>query len=63
MLLHILEDVKSDGFIVDQIVMDHDTSANVIVCSQFSDTHITYCGNRTAKTFHSDLSKIRNVLF
>ena len=26
-LSHILEDVKSNGFIVDQIVMDHDTSA------------------------------------
>jgi len=61
MLLRILEDVKSNGFIVDQIVMDHDTSANAIVCSQFPDTHITYCGNHTAKTFHSDLSKIRSL--
>ena len=60
-LLRILEDVKSNGFIVDQIVMDHDTSANAIVCSQFPDTHITYCGNHTAKTFHSDLSKIRSL--
>ena len=48
-------------YVVDQIVMDHDTSANAIVCSQFPDTHITYCGNHTAKTFHSDLSKIRSL--
>ena len=60
-LLRILEDVKSNGFIVDQIVMDHDTSTNAIVCSQFPDTHIAYCGNHTAKTFHSDLSKIRSL--
>ena len=52
---------KSNGFIVDQIVMDHDTSANAIVCSQFPDAHIMYCGNRTAKTFHSDLNKIRSL--
>ena len=60
MLLCIL-DVKSNGFIVGQIVMDHDTLANAIDCSQFPDTHITKCGNHIAKTFHSDLSKIRSL--
>jgi len=49
-----LEDVKSVGFIIDQIIMDHDTSANGIVCGKFPDTHIIYCGNHTAKMFHSD---------
>ena len=61
MLLSILGEVKSNDFTIDQIIMDHDTSANAIVCSQFPDTHITYCGNHTAKTFHSDLSKIRSI--
>ena len=61
MLLSILGDVKSSGFTIGQIIMDHDTSANAIVYSQFPDTHITYCGNHTAKTFHSDLSKIRSL--
>jgi len=61
MLLRILEDVKSSGFIMDQIIMDHDSSGNGIVCGKFPDTHITYCGNHTAKMFHSDLSKIRSL--
>ena len=41
--------------------MDHNTSANAIICSQFPDTHITNRGNHRAKTFHSDLSKIRSL--
>jgi len=61
MLLRILEDVKCSGFIIDQIIMDHDTSANGIVCGKFPETHITCCGNHAAKTFHSDLSKIRSL--
>ena len=48
MLKQILADVKSKGFTVDQIVIDHDTSANAIVCSEFPDIHITYCGNHIA---------------
>ena len=31
MLKQILADIKSKGFTVDQIVIDHDTSANAIV--------------------------------
>ena len=61
MLKEILGDVKSKGFTVDQIVIDHDTSANAIVCSEFPDIHITYCGNHTAKSFHRDLSKVKGM--
>ena len=32
-----------------EIVIDHDTLANAIVCSEFPDIHITYCGNHTAR--------------
>ena len=61
MLKEILGDVKSKGFTIDQIIIDHDTSANTIVCCEFPDIHITYCGNHTAKSFHRDLSKIKSV--
>ena len=65
MLKEILADVKSKGFTMDQIVIDHDTSANAIVCGECPDIHITYCGNHTAKSFHRDLrvkSRVHSVI-
>ena len=59
MLSEILGKVKDAGFCINQLVMDHDTSANAIVCSHFLDVHITYCGNHTAKSFHYELGKIK----
>jgi len=38
--------------------MDHDTSANAIVCSHFPDIDIAYCENHTVKSFY-DLYKIQ----
>ena len=61
MLDELLRKVKSQGYTVGQIVMDHDTSANAIVCTHFPDIHITYCSNHSAKTFHYELSKINSL--
>ena len=60
MLSEILGKVKEQGFCINQLVMDHNTSANAIVCSHFPDVHITYCGNHTAKLFHYELGKIKS---
>ena len=59
MLSEILRKVKEQDFCINQLVMDHDTSANAIVCSYFPDVHITYCGNHTAKSFHYELGKLK----
>ena len=61
MLDELLRKVKSQGYTVGQIVMDHDTSANAIVCTHFPDIHITYCSNHSAKSFHYELSKIKSL--
>ena len=61
MLDELLRKIKSQGYTVGQIVMDHDTSANAIVCTHFPDIHITYCSNHSAKTFHYELSKIKSL--
>ena len=61
MLRTILEDVKTQGFKVQQLIMDHDTSGANIACSVFPEVRITYCGNHTAKSFHRDLVKIKSV--
>ena len=46
MLDELLRKVKSEGYTVGQIIMDHNTSANAIVCTHFPDIHITYWGSR-----------------
>ena len=51
MLSELLCKVKAAKFYMSQIVMDHNTSANAIVCSHFPDIDIAYCGNHTAKSF------------
>ena len=61
MLSEILGKVKDKVYTINQLVMDHDTSANAIVCSHFPDAHITYCGNHTAKSFHYELAKIKSL--
>ena len=60
-LREILGDVKARGFIIKQIIMDHDTLGANIDCTSFPEVRITYCGNHTAKAFHSDLTKIKSV--
>ena len=61
MLREILNDVKAKGFKIKQIIMDHDTSGANIACTSFPEVRITYCGNHTAKSFHSDLSKLKSL--
>ena len=51
MLDELLGKVKSNGYNLDKIVMDHDTAANAIVCSHFPDINIIYCSNHSAKSF------------
>ena len=58
MLDELLGKVKSNGYNLDKIVMDHDTAANAIVCSHFLDINITYCSNHSAKSFHYELNKL-----
>ena len=56
MLRGILKEVKAKGFIIQQLVMDHDTSGCNNACEVFPEIQITYCGNHLAKTFHKDLT-------
>ena len=61
MLRKILNNVKAKGFNIKQIIMDHDTSGANIACTSFSEVRVTYCGNHPAKSFHSDLSKLKSL--
>ena len=55
MLSEILGKVKDKGLSINQFMINYDTPANAVVCSQFPDVHITYCGNYTVKSFHYNL--------
>ena len=55
----LLGKVKSNGYNLDQIVMDHNTASNAIVCSYFPDIRISYSSNHSAKSFHYELNKIK----
>ena len=61
MVREILDDVKANGFTIKQIIMDHDTSGANIACTSFPEVRVIYCGNHTAKSFHSDLTKIKSI--
>ena len=58
----LLDKVKSNGYNLDQIVMDHDTAANAIMCSHFPDINITHCSNHSAKSFHYELNVIKSLV-
>ena len=62
MLNDLLSQAKFEGFVISQLIMDHDTSSSNIACEHFPDILITHCSNHTAKTFHKDLIKSRQFV-
>ena len=55
MLSELLTESKSEGFVISQLVMDHDTSSSNISFEYFTEIMITQCGNHNAKMFHNGL--------
>ena len=51
----LLNKAKDEGFVIDEIVTDKDTSGNAIFCNYFPEGSITYCSNHSAKTLHKEL--------
>ncbi len=57
----ILYEVKEAGFKITEMVTDKDSSMNAIYCRYFPEGTITYCSNYSAKTFHKDLQKVKQM--
>uniref|UniRef100_A0A1X7TLN0 Mutator-like transposase domain-containing protein n=1 Tax=Amphimedon queenslandica TaxID=400682 RepID=A0A1X7TLN0_AMPQE len=55
----LLKKVKDEGFVIQEIVTDKDSSGNAIFCNHFPEGSITYCSNHSAKTLHKELQKIK----
>ena len=45
----LLNKAKDEGFVIDEIVTDKNTSGNAIFCNYFPEGSITYCSNHSAK--------------
>lgn len=59
MLDEVLKKAKQDGFVIQELVTDKDTSVNATFCQYFPEGTLTYCSNHCAKTLHKNLEKIR----
>ena len=57
----ILSAVKAAGFNIVEMVTDKDSSMNAIYCRYFPEGTITYCSNHSAKTFHKDLIRVKQM--
>ena len=61
MFEEILDEAKSEGFTISEVINDKDTSLNSIFCEHYPEGVMTYCSNHSAKTFHKDLQKVRQA--
>jgi len=52
---------KIDGFVIDELVADKDSSVNVIFCRHFSKGTLAYCSNHCAKTLHKNLEAVKST--
>ena len=52
-------EVKEEGFYLDEIVTDKDTSSKSVYLDHFPEGRVTYCSNHCSKTLHKDLQAIK----
>ena len=50
MLEEVLGKVRKDGFVLQEMIADKDSSVNAIFCRHFPEGTLTYCSNHCAKT-------------
>ena len=59
MLDEILAQVRKDGFVLQEVIADKDTSVNSTFCRHFPEGTVTYCANHSAKALHKQLETIK----
>ena len=59
MLEEVLGKVRKDGFVLQEMIADKDSSVNAIFCRHFPEGTLTYCSNHCAKTMHKNLETIK----
>ena len=59
MLDELLEKVRRDGLVIQELITDKDSSVNAIFCRHFPEGTLTYCSNHCTKTLHKSLENIK----
>ena len=60
MLDEILADlIENDRMTIKKATIDKAASCNEIILTRSPETEILFCGNQTAKTFHTDLERVK----
>ena len=60
MLCEILMEVKQAGFVMSELIADHDSTVNRIYCRHFPEETLTYYSNHSAKTLHKNLQRVKH---
>ena len=62
MLDEILADlIDNERMKIKKAIIDKDASCQEVLLSRSPETEIVYCGNHTAKTFHTDLERVKKT--
>lgn len=62
MLDEILADlIDNERMKIKKAIIDKDALCQEILLSRSLETEIVYCGNHTAKTFHTDLERVKKT--
>ena len=62
MLDEILADlIDNEHMNIKKAIIDKDASCQEVLLSRSPETEIVYCGNHTAKTFHTDLERVKKT--
>ena len=62
MLDEILVDlIDNERMKIKKAIIDKDASCQEVLLSRSPETEIVYCGNHTAKTFHTDLERVKKT--
>ena len=62
MLDEILADlIENDRMTIKKATIDKAASCHEIILTRSPETDILFCGNQTAKTFHTDLERVKKT--
>ena len=58
---NMLDEKNNERMKIKKAIIDKDASCQEIRLSRSPETEIVYCGNHTAKTFHTDLERVKKT--
>ena len=53
--------IENERMTIKKAIIDKDASCHEIILTRSPETEIVFCGNHTAKTFHTDLERVKKT--